>query len=225
MRILCDDPFILIREMAFIFPISSRLQSGFRHHTIVCLTLRHESCLQFLFLFQKLLLQFPCFLFQESLLRLDQFLSGRIAHDDELAILALDQNGITDIDVAIVPLASIRASVKEGPLTAADAFSICYAAEEGPYAEGAPLVCAYLSGKDLKLLTEIDASLGPAQSGVKLSYAGLNYRFNTKRILMDRVTSVGLARSGGMLELNYGSDGYDLAFRRIAEQEAEQQKS
>ena len=25
--------------------------------------------------------------------------------------------------------------------------------------------------------------------------------------------------------LNYGSDGYDLAFRRIAEQEAEQQKS
>ena len=126
------------------------------------------------------------------------------------------QNGITDIDVAIVPLASIRASVKEGPLTAADAFSICYAAEEGPYAEGAPLVCAYLSGKDLKLLTEIDASLGPAQSGVKLSYAGLNYRFNTKRILMDRVTSVGLARSGGMLELIEDDMLYKVCTNRYA---------
>ena len=109
--------------------------------------------------------------------------------------------GITDVDVALVPLGTIRGCVKAGPLSEADAFAICYADDTEEGAEGYPLICAYITGKELKLLTELDASLGPSVPSIKMSYAGLNYRFNTKRLLMDRVTSVGLARSGGMLEL------------------------
>ena len=111
------------------------------------------------------------------------------------------KTGIPDVDVAVVPLVSIRGSVKQGMLTAEDAFSIFHAEEEGEYAGGYPLVCAYLTGKELKLLTELDASLGPSYPDLKMSYAGLNVRFNTKRLPMDRVVSVGLSRSGGMLEL------------------------
>ena len=111
------------------------------------------------------------------------------------------KNGITDIDVALVALGTIRGSVYEGFLTAADAFEICSLGVGSDGSAGHPLVCAYITGKELKLLTELDASLGPAVPSIKMSYAGLNYRFNTKRLPLDRVTSVGLARSGGMLEL------------------------
>ena len=111
------------------------------------------------------------------------------------------QHGITDIDVALVGLGTIRGSVMEGDLTAADAFEICSLGVGSDGSAGHPLLCAYVTGKELKLLTELDASLGPAVSSIKMSYAGLNYRFNTKRMLLDRVTSVGLSRSGGMLEL------------------------
>ena len=109
--------------------------------------------------------------------------------------------GIEDIDVAIVALGSIRRSVKWGPLTAADAFEICYADETEEGRGGYPLVCVYLTGSELKYLTELDASLGPKYPELKLSYSGLNMRFNTKRIPLDRVTSVGLSRSNGMIEL------------------------
>ncbi len=111
------------------------------------------------------------------------------------------RHGIEDIDVALVGLGTIRGSVFKGDLTAANAFEICSLGLGKDGSAGHPLVCAYLSGKELELLTELDASLGPSVSSIKMSYAGLNYRFNTKRVLMDRVTSVGLSRSGGMLEL------------------------
>ena len=109
--------------------------------------------------------------------------------------------GIEDIDVAIVALGSIRRSVKWGPLTVADAIEICYADDTEEGREGYPLVCVYLTGSELKYLTELDASLGPKYPELKLSYSGLNMRFNTKRIPLDRVTSVGLSRSNGMIEL------------------------
>ena len=128
-----------------------------------------------------------------------EYTTGDMIADSYL--FAAKKSGVTDVDVAVVPLAAIRGSVKRGYLTETDAFSIFYAEDEGEYADGYPLVCAYLTGKELKLLTELDASLGPSYPDLKMSYAGLNVRFNTKRLPMDRIVSVGLSRSGGMLEL------------------------
>ena len=109
--------------------------------------------------------------------------------------------GVEDVDVAIVALGTIRGSVRFGPLSVSDAFAICYADDTEEGRDGYPLICVYLTGKDLKYLTELDASLGPGYPELRLSYSGLNMRFNTKRIPLDRVTNLGLARSGGMLEL------------------------
>ncbi|MBP5749963.1 MAG: 5'-nucleotidase C-terminal domain-containing protein, partial [Firmicutes bacterium] len=108
--------------------------------------------------------------------------------------------GIEDVDVAVVALGTIRRSVRWGPLTASDAFEICYADDTEEGRLGYPLVCVYLTGTELRYLTELDASLGPRYPELKLSYSGLNMRFNTKRIPLDRVTSVGLSRSSGMVE-------------------------
>lgn len=127
--------------------------------------------------------------------------------------------GIEDIDVAIVALGSIRRSVRWGPLTVVDAFEICYADDTEEGREGYPLVCVYLTGSELKYLTELDASLGPKYPELKLSYSGLNMRFNTKRIPLDRVTSVGLSRSSGMIELLENGMLYKLCCNLYAVQQ------
>ncbi len=116
-------------------------------------------------------------------------------------IFAARNIGIEDIDVAIVSLGTIRSSILEGPLTAADAFRICSLGFGSDGSAGHPLVTAYLSGSELKLLVEMDASLGGLKDYMRMSYSGLHCRFNTKRIPMDRVTSVGLDRGGGIVEL------------------------
>ena len=116
-------------------------------------------------------------------------------------IFTAKKNGIEDIDVAIVSFGTIRSSILEGPVTAADAFRICSLGMGEDGSAGHAIVSAYLSGRELKLLVEIDATLGEIKDYVRMSYSGLHYRFNTKRIPMDRVTSVGLDRGGGIVEL------------------------
>lgn len=110
------------------------------------------------------------------------------------------RNGIDDIDVALVGLGTIRSSIKEGDITVADAFEICSLGVGADGSTGHPIITSYITGKELKLLTELDASLGSMVNPIKMSYSGLEYTFNTKRILLDRVTSVHLVRSDGTIE-------------------------
>ncbi|MCR4804878.1 MAG: bifunctional metallophosphatase/5'-nucleotidase [Clostridia bacterium] len=110
-------------------------------------------------------------------------------------------HGIDDIDAAIVALGTIRGTIHRGPITAENAFEICSLGVGENFSAGHPLVCGYLSGKELKLLAELDASLGPVMPEIKMSYSGLNYRFNSSRVILDRVTTIGLERPGSMLML------------------------
>lgn len=115
------------------------------------------------------------------------------------------KNGIDDIDVALVGLGTIRGSISDGPVTLSDAFEICSLGMGEDGSAGHPLIGAYITGKELKLLTELDASLGPMVSSIKMSYSGvmpdgsgsgLSYTFNEKRMLLDRVTDVCLIKDG-----------------------------
>ena len=108
--------------------------------------------------------------------------------------------GITDIDVALVGLGTIRSSIREGNITVADAFEICSLGVGGDGSAGHPLATAYITGKELKLLTELDASLGTLVSSIKMSYSGLEYTFNPNRVILDRVTDVHLLRKDGTIE-------------------------
>lgn len=49
-------------------------------------------------------------------------------------------------------------------------------------------------------MCELDASLGPMVSSIKMSYSGLAYTFNEKRAILDRVTDVHLVRPDGSIE-------------------------
>ena len=107
-------------------------------------------------------------------------------------IYEAEKNGIYDIDAALVGLGTIRGSIKEGDITVADAFEICSLGVGGDGSAGHPLAAAYVTGKELKLLTELDASLGTMVSSIKMSYSGLSYTFNTERVILDKVTDVSL---------------------------------
>ncbi len=111
-------------------------------------------------------------------------------------IYEAEQNGINDIDVALVGLGTVRGSFEKGDITVADAFEICSLGVGSDGTAGHPLVACYLYGWELKLLTEIDASVGELVSSLKLSYSGLNYSFNSKRLILSKVIGADIVKDG-----------------------------
>ena len=107
------------------------------------------------------------------------------------------KNGIDDIDVALVGLGTIRGSIKKGNVTVADAFEICSLGVGSDGSSGHPIASAYITGEELKLLTELDASLGPMVSSIKMSYSGLKYTFYPRKFILDQVTDVCLVDEDG----------------------------
>jgi len=110
------------------------------------------------------------------------------------------KQGIDDIDVCLVGLGTIRNSISAGDITLADAFEICSLGVGSDRSAGHPLLTGYVTGAELKLLLQLDSSLGPSVSSIKMSYAGLRYSFNTERVLLDRVTEAYLVSEDGTEE-------------------------
>lgn len=115
-------------------------------------------------------------------------------------LYAAEQNGIHDIDVALVGLGTIRGSFRAGDITTANAFEICSLGMGGDGSAGHPILTACITGKELKLLAELDVSLGSMVSYIKMSYSGLQFTYNTKRMLLDKVTEIRLLRADGTTE-------------------------
>ncbi|MCQ2561697.1 MAG: 5'-nucleotidase C-terminal domain-containing protein, partial [Clostridia bacterium] len=110
------------------------------------------------------------------------------------------QCGVNDIDLAIVALGTIRDNFTKGNVNVEDVFEVCSLGSGRDGSLGHNLVVGYITGKELKLLTELDSSLGSFNNHIKMSYSGIKYRYNTRRIILDRVTTVGLDH-GELLEL------------------------
>jgi len=110
------------------------------------------------------------------------------------------RNGIDDIDVALVGLGTVRGTLDAGDITTDDAFEICSLGVGADGSAGHPIITTYITGKELRLLAELDASLGPMVGSIKMSYSGLKFTFNEKRMLLDRVTNICLVREDGTEE-------------------------
>ncbi len=109
-------------------------------------------------------------------------------------IYEAEQNGVNDIDVALVGLGTVRGAFEKGDITIADAFEICSLGVGADGTAGHPLVSCYLYGWELKLLNEIDASVGELVSSLKMSYSGLSYTFNEKRLILNKVMNSGIVK-------------------------------
>ena len=100
-------------------------------------------------------------------------------------------------DVAIVPAGVIRDTLVKGPVTINDAFNLFSLGKGQDKLPVYPLVRVYLTGKDLKKVAEIDASLANYLNSARLYMSGLGYEYNPHRALMNKVTAAYLLDKQG----------------------------
>lgn len=100
------------------------------------------------------------------------------------------------VDIALTASGVIRESMPLGNITVSDVFN---AASLGVGTEG-ELVSVYITGADLKNALEVDATLSDLMSSARLYYAGIEYRLNTNRMLLNKVDYAMLRRDNGILE-------------------------
>ena len=99
------------------------------------------------------------------------------------------------VDVALTASGVIRESIPVGDVTVSDVFNI---ASLGVGTEG-ELFCAYLTGRNLKTALEVDASVQPIMNTAHLFFSGVEYSYNTRRMIFNKVDSAMLRREDGTL--------------------------
>lgn len=100
-----------------------------------------------------------------------------------------------EIDIALTASGVIRESLPQGNVTTSDVFN---AASLGVGTEG-ELVRVYITGKDLMNALEVDASVQPLMSAAQLFFSGVEYSFNTYRMIFNKVDYAMLRKNDGNL--------------------------
>lgn len=89
-------------------------------------------------------------------------------------------------DIAVVPSGTVRGTFYEGNVTVADAFQ-CYSLGYGYDNQvGSPLVRIYLTGEEIRLVAEIDATLSDIMNSARLYVSGISYSCGNKRMILNR---------------------------------------
>jgi len=101
-----------------------------------------------------------------------------------------------EIDVALTAAGVVRESLPVGDITTSDVFN---AASLGVGTEG-ELIAVYITGKDLMNALEVDASVQPLMRSAQLFFSGVEYSFNTNRMIFNKVDRAMLRRNDGSLE-------------------------
>lgn len=104
------------------------------------------------------------------------------------------------VDIALTATGVIRESFARGEVTVSDVFNAASLGIGADGVPGYPLVAVYLTGKDVKTAMEIDASVSPLMSAAQLYCSGVQYHFNTNRMIFNKVTESWLRRDDGTLE-------------------------
>lgn len=104
------------------------------------------------------------------------------------------------VDAAIVPVGTIRGTFNKGDITTADAFTVSSLGIGADKIPGYPLISVYLTGKELKTVCEVDASISPMMEEAQLFMSGLEFTFNPKRLIFNKVTEASLRKPDGSIE-------------------------
>ena len=105
------------------------------------------------------------------------------------------------MQVTIVPLGVIRGSFLQGPVQVSDAFNILSLGYGKDGQAGYPLVRAYLTGKELKAVAEVDVSVSDFMGVARLYCSGLEYSWNPHRMILNRAVDVGYNDGTSVSEL------------------------
>lgn len=101
------------------------------------------------------------------------------------------------VDVAVVPAGVIRESFDIGDITVEEAFNVLSLGTGADGIAGYPLVSVYLTGEELKLAAEVDISVSPLMSPARLYMSGLQYKYNERRMLLNKTYDVALVTPTG----------------------------
>lgn len=89
----------------------------------------------------------------------------------------------------------LRAPLYPGEITTSMAFDVLSMGMGEDGTSGFPLVACYLTGRELKTLAEVDASVTPLMPAAQLYMSGLEYSFNIHRMFFNRVYEARLSET------------------------------
>ena len=135
--------------------------------------------------------------------RVDNALGNLVADAYHWASTTLVEDAPDVETVAVVADGVLRASLYKGNITTSQAFDVLSMGVGEDGKSGYPLVSCYLTGKELKAVMEVDASVSPIMTGTQLYMSGAQYSFNTHRLIFNRVTGAQLEESA--YAVNFGS--------------------
>jgi 2',3'-cyclic-nucleotide 2'-phosphodiesterase (5'-nucleotidase family) len=107
--------------------------------------------------------------------------------------LAVERATGKKVDMAVTATGVIRGTLPLGNVTVSDVFN---AASLGVGTEG-ELIGIYLTGTDLKNAIELDASIQPLMTSAQLFMSGVEYSFNTNRMIFNKVDYAAFRNADG----------------------------
>ena len=101
-----------------------------------------------------------------------------------------DKTDTHPVDVAVVPAGVIRDTYAKGNITTANVFNSFSLGIGEDGIPGYPLISIYLTGEELKMAAEIDASISDLMTTARLYTDGLYWNYNPNRMILNKVTDV-----------------------------------
>ncbi len=103
-----------------------------------------------------------------------------------------------DKPIGIVASGIVRGSIVKGNVTMADVYGLASIGSGVDGTVGSPLVKAYVSGKELRDICQLDTFEGRKPSdGAQLFFSGMRYTYNDSRLPLNRVVDVEVQDNNG----------------------------
>jgi len=106
------------------------------------------------------------------------------------SVAKFDTTDTRPVDVAVVPAGVIRDTYAKGNITTENVFNSFSLGIGEDGIPGYPLISIYLTGEELKIAAEIDASISGFMSSARLYTDGLYWNYNPNRMILNKVTDV-----------------------------------
>lgn len=106
------------------------------------------------------------------------------------SVAKFDTTDTRPVDVAVVPAGVIRDTYAKGNVTTENVFNSFSLGIGQDGIPGYPLISIYLTGAELKIAAEIDASISDIMSSARLYTDGLYWNYNPNRMILNKVTDV-----------------------------------
>ena len=123
----------------------------------------------------------------------EQNLGSIMADAYTYAVAKFDKTDTRPVDVAVVPAGVIRDTYAKGNITTENVFNSFSLGIGEDGIPGYPLISIYLTGEELKLAAEIDASISDLMTTARLYTDGLYWTYNPNRMILNKVTDVYLS--------------------------------